>query len=417
MALVWVALAGICFVVFLALAADTARVYLAAHQLQNAADASALAGVYRVRHDAFGGEPPAHRAAVTTALSNSAGGGAAAGGGAVLLAANLGNNASGDVVIGTYNAGNDSFTPGVTQPNAVKVTARRTAGSPGGALPLLFASLAGVNSSNVSRTAIATIGGPSIGAGLILLNRRDPGSAALTGTGNQIKINIPNGSVQINSQSDDAVSWTGHPTINAQAVFVGGNQQSLVGAGIVTGVVSINAPPVEDPLGSLPPPAKPGAPVGNTPSVLNPGYYNNFPTNRSVTLNPGIYWIDGGIDMTGNRTIDATAGCLLFFNTGGIELGGNSGLTINPPTSGPYAGISIYQARGNASPSTLQGTPGSSSSGLFYFPSAKLTVAGNPTALASQVIADTLHVQGNGQLNVNYNGNFQIQGHKIWLVK
>src|SRR6186713_1981430 len=70
MALVWVALTSIVFIVFLALAADTARVYLAAHQLQNAADAAALAGVYRVRHDPVGGEYPAHRAAHDTALIN-----------------------------------------------------------------------------------------------------------------------------------------------------------------------------------------------------------------------------------------------------------------------------------------------------------------------------------------------------------
>lgn len=419
MALIWVALTGMIFIVLLALAADTARVYLAAHQLQNAADAAALAGVYRVRNDPrSNGEPEAHYAAVRTANNNRAGGGAAAGGGPVQLAGNLGNAAGGDVVIGVYSAASDTFTPTLTQPNAVKVVARRTAGSPGGALPLVFAKLAGVNSSNVSRTAIATIGGPSIGAGLILLNRRDPGTAALTGTGNQIKINIPNGSVQINSQDSGAVSWTGHPTINAQGVFVGGNQQSLVGAGIVTGIVSINAPPVEDPLGSLPPPAKPAPPVGNTASVLNQGYYNNnFPTNRSVTLNPGIYWIDGGINMTGNRTITATSGVMIYLNTGSINLGGNSSLTINPPTTGQYAGISIYQARGNTTESTLQGNPGATSTGTLYFPSAKVTVAGNPTSIGSQLIADTLHVQGNGQLNINYNGNFPVQGHKIWLVK
>src|SRR6478609_255814 len=63
MALVWVALVGIVFVVFLALAADTARVYLARHQLQNGADAAALAGVYRVRNDA----PLAHDTARATA--------------------------------------------------------------------------------------------------------------------------------------------------------------------------------------------------------------------------------------------------------------------------------------------------------------------------------------------------------------
>src|SRR5438105_4135941 len=90
MALVWVALVGIVFVVFFALAADTARVYAARHQLQNAADAAALAGVYRVRHDPGPGQTPpdAHDTAVATAFKNAVGGGADVGGGPVQLAPN-----------------------------------------------------------------------------------------------------------------------------------------------------------------------------------------------------------------------------------------------------------------------------------------------------------------------------------------
>jgi Flp pilus assembly protein TadG len=418
MALVWVSLVGIVFIAFLGLAADTARVYLARHQLQNAADAAALAGAYRVRHDALtGGEPAAHRAAVTTASNNRVGGHASVGGGPVQLAGNVANVASGDVVVGTYSGG--TFTPTLTSPNAVKVTARRTTGSPGGALPLLFAALAGVSSSDVSRSAIATIGGPSIDAGLILLNRH--AASALHMNGSSGNIRVLNAGVQVNSDSTSAVTGNGHPTITAQALFVAGNNPGA-GALLSGGVLSINAPPVQDPLAGLPTPAVPAAPVGNTSSVINPGLYNNnFPTNRNVKLNPGLYYIRGGMTVNGNRTIDARAtagqGVVLYFETGTIDMGGNSKLLINPPTSGPYAGVSIFQARGNTASPDFGGTNSDVSTGTFYFPNAAVRLHGNPGTFASQLIADTLQTNGNVDLNITYNGGFPIQGHKVWLVQ
>jgi Flp pilus assembly protein TadG len=429
MALIWVALVGMVFVVFLALAADTARVYLARHQLQNAADAAALAGVYRVRNDPLGnGEPAAHDAARRTASNNNVGGGAAAGGGTVQLAANLGNAANGDIVIGVYDFGSDSFSPGLASANAVQVTARRTAGSPGGSLPLLFAPVIQLfgggqagTASNVSRTATAVIGGPSIQAGLILLNRDDPNTLDLRGTGSvDPRILVTGGGVQVNSDNPNAVNWAGAPTIDATGLFTGSNQPG-VAALVPNGVVSPNAPPVPDPLGSLPPPPQPGAPTNPNPDPstgrLKPGYYtkNDWPKNAAATLESGIYWIDGGIDTT--QDIDASRGVLLFFNTGSLVMRGNAQLTVAPLTSGPYEGISIYQARGNTSTATIRGNETIASSGVFYMPSAQVIMWGTPQSACTQLIADKLDMRGTGQLTINYNGGNPILGHKIWLVR
>jgi Flp pilus assembly protein TadG len=427
MALIWVALAGMVFVVFLGLAADTARVYMARHQLQNAADAAALAGVYRVRNDPLGnGEPAAHDAAMRTASNNNVGGGAAVGGGTVQLAANLANAANGDIVIGVYDFGSDSFSPGLASANAVQVTARRTAGSPGGSLPLLFAPVIQLfgggqagTASNVSRTATAVIGGPSIQAGLILLNRDDPNTLDLRGTGSvDPRILVTGGGVQVNSDNPNGINWAGSPTIDASGLFIGSNQPGAA-ALVPNGVVSPNAPPVPDPLGGLPPPTKPGPPQGNTSSTLNPGYYtkNDFPKggNGTITLTQGIYWIDGGIDS--GRDIDATAGVLLYFNTGSIVMRGNAALTIAPMDSGTYAGIAMYQARGNTATATIRGSETQASSGVFYFPSAQVVMWGTPMSACTQLIADKLDMRGTGQLTINYNGGNPILGHKIWLVR
>ena len=409
MVLVWVALTGMVLILVVALAGDTAHVYLAGHQLQNAADAAALAGVWEVRDT---DKAIAHDAARDVALENNAGRKT------VQLADNYGNAAGGDIVIGFYDSGSGTFTPTLASPNAVQVHARRTSDSPAGALPLIFGPALNVNSSNVSRTATAVMGGPSVEAGLILLNRQDPSTGALIGSGSNVKINIPNGAIQINSDSDNGLHWTGNPTIVAEGLFIGGVQPDAEDI-LVGGVLGLNSPPVDDPLGWLPIPEKgPTQTPTGTQTELEPGYYNNnFPGNRNIKLKKGIYFIDGGIDLKGNNTIDATAGVMLFLNTGSIRMGGNTGMEINPTDIAPWTGVSIYQRRGNDATALLQGTPGGISTGTMYFPSALLEISGTPDSFGTQVIADKLRVQGDGQLNLNYDGRNPIQGHRIWLAR
>src|SRR5688572_17202630 len=133
MALVWFPIVGLVVIGLIALAGDSAYVYLVGHQLQNAADAAALAGAAKVKDS----EEEAYAAATRLALANKAAGAN------VLLAPNPGNGAGGDIVLGFYDVEEDTFTPTLDNPNAVQVVARRTTGSPGGPLPLIFGQMAG----------------------------------------------------------------------------------------------------------------------------------------------------------------------------------------------------------------------------------------------------------------------------------
>jgi len=71
--------------------------------------------------------------------------------------------AGGEVELGTWDLNAKTFTPTVTRPNAVQVTARRD-GAANGPISTFFAGIFGVNSMNVSATAVAalgTAGGPT----------------------------------------------------------------------------------------------------------------------------------------------------------------------------------------------------------------------------------------------------------------
>jgi Flp pilus assembly protein TadG len=380
------------------LAADTAYVFLTAHQLQNAADSAALSAAEEIGFSTT----QAKTDAVNTASTNRA------------AAASVQLDINSDVTIGNYVRSTSTFSANTAPYNAVKVLARRTSGSPGGAVNLFFAPIFGIQTSNVSRQAIAMTS--PLSAGLIVLNKTASPSVQLTGTGNNTdKINIANGGVVVDSSSATALQWTGNPYINALTLNIDGNDTAVTGSGVLpSGSLTLQAPYVPDPLASLSPPAK-GATQNGTKSPLPPGYYpNGLPAG---TLSGGIYYVDGGISLKGNESITCTAGCLIYLHTGGISMVGTSNIDVTPLASGPYAGISFYEDRANTSPITLQGTTGNTTTGRLYFPSAQVTIAGTPDSVATQLICDTLVVQGNAQLNINYDNSLDIQRHEAFLVQ
>jgi len=380
------------------LAADTAYVLLAAHQLQNAADSAALSAAEEVGFDTA----QAKTDAVNTAAANRAAG------------ASVKLDSTNDITIGNYNRSNSTFSANTTPYNAVQVVARRTSGSLGGAVNLFFAPIFGITSSNVSRQAIAM--SSPLGAGLIVLDKTANPSVQLTGTGsNSNKINIPNGGVAIDSTSASALQWTGHPTITATSLNIVGNDTAVTGSGVLpSGTLTLQAPSVADPLANLAAPAK-GTTQNGTSSPLPAGYYpNGLPAG---TLAGGIYYVDNGISLKGNDTITCTSGCLIYLHTGGISMVGNSNIAVTPMSSGTYAGISFYQDRSNTTSITLKGTSGNSTTGVLYFPAASVTIQGTPDSVASQLICDTLTVQGNAQLNINYNNQNAVPRHEAFLVR
>jgi len=397
-AIVYIATVLLILVGVVGLAADTAYVYLTGQRLQVAADAAALAGAQEVEYNST--------QAVTNAISAAAANTAA--GAAVQL------NSATDVQVGNYVRATATFTANTAPYNACKVTANRTTGSLGGPLNLIFGPVFGIKTSNVSRTAVAmdAAGG---GAGVICLDPTASPALELTGTGsNPNKVAIVDGDMVVDSNSSTAVQWTGHPYVVAANFDITGNDIAVNSSSVFpSGQALLNQTPTPDPLASLPPPTKPAAAGSGNP--LPPGYYPNG--LGAGTLAGGIYWIDNGIILKGNSVLDATAGCLLYLHTGGISMVGNSTIVVAPLASGTYAGISFYQDRSNTSAVTLKGTTGQTSSGRLYFPAAPVTIQGTPNCFGTQLICDTLNVQGDAQLNIDYNPSLNPPTHIAYLVQ
>ena len=436
MVLIWAAITMFVIILLVGLAIDTAWVWYVSHELQNAADASALAGAHEVRLS----EADARNAATNVANLNEAGNVNLA------LAYNGANAAGGDIVIGNFDRSTQTFTPQTTNVNAVQVATRRTAASANGALPLLFSPIAGFTDTNVTQDAIAMIRG-GLGAGVIALNPTASCSFDLRGTAGSFIVN--DGVVVVNSDHSDAACHSGQPTVASLELHVHGETDKNWDKQVnFTGELYENSDPVPDPLAGLPEPGYDVAafldpvPVRVEAGITHnavPGYYQHGLVLRNGTLNlsPGVYVVDGeGFDINGG--VLNAEGVMIFIvdTTPGdavesrVDIRGNGIVNISPPDTSMYsypaspditpysdAAVSIFQARNNTNDSRILGTADFLIYGTLYFPSNEIEIGGTSANIANGLIADTIYAHGDGDLVINYDDRFGRLPRHVFLVE
>jgi Flp pilus assembly protein TadG len=153
-----------------------------------------------------------------------------------------------------------------------------------------------------------------------------------------------------------------------------------------------DSPVVPDPFASLTPPTSSGLTTRtdnniSTSTTLYPGYYSaglNFNGGSSaytVTLNPGLYYLAGGINTAPNTTIKGD-GVTLYFPSG-VSVNINSGTTFNltAPTSGitgcaSCTNMLIWDA---GSSLNLDAASNSKWGGAVYLPNGELDLNGGST--------------------------------------
>jgi len=396
-AVIWLVVTAVVLIGMVGLATDTAYVYWVAHELQTAADASALAGALYVGRDAA----QAEQAALNFALANTAGGQP------VLLTSNGANDPAGDIVIGRYDSATRTFTATVDSPNAVQVTARRTMDSPGGGVPLFFGHIFGVSTVNVTRSAVAMTNNKA--PGLIVLDPNHTEGSLNFGVG-KIVLNVEGGTIAVNSSDPKAVLCNVNVQIIATELNIVGGYHGLPGEPLPIIHTGVTPPAAADPLEGLAVP--PNGPVRTIPTdgsqTLAPGYYPGgiwiTPTTvagKTWTFQPGIYVVDhrpGDI-----KAVSIGAGCIvngdgviIVVKTGSLNIG-DSTVNFTPPASGTYAGISFFQPPDNTTLASIGGH--SHVSGMIYLPHAQANIGGSATDYyATQIIcyrlklSDAIHI-------------------------
>jgi hypothetical protein len=220
---------------------------------------------------------------------------------------------------------------------------------------------------------------------LCLLNPSGANRLAALGPGG---ITASNGGIVVNSDSLLALVTVGGD-ITADQVRVVGGFDDGPGGGILSPLPEVGGPPAVDPLEDLPTPNRliPAPPIRsntaltfNTDTVLQPGVYTSVTVtdNATVTLQPGVYVFrtTTGLTIRDTATVVGNGvtiylGCSSYpvpcSGSGArFRLEDDGRYLATPPTSGPYAGLSIFADRDNTRTMRLRSTQDLNLAGALY---------------------------------------------------
>lgn len=450
--LIWVALVSFVMILLVGLSIDTAKVALNIHQMQNASDAASLAGAPIVRVNRPGAR----------ALAQSIGGQNFTDGTAVLLDLNENNNPDGDIVIGWYNRGEQTFTPSgpTVAANAVAVITTRSYErlDAGGPVGLIFGPIAGVTGINIVGAwqekgrpyAIAMTEGGT-GAGLIALR---PEGVGLYMNGN-FTLNVTpvvppalptDGEVQVNSESWNALDIDGTSTqVEVSAMNVTGDLDISNNYDFGEVPYTNGAPAIDDPLADLPEPTwNPGDDLSPAPGrridiytgehTFGPGYYSggfyfgSIPgqSNPIIHFTPGIYVLGGssrgqtaGLVVYSGANVYANEAMFYITGDGIVHIQGTGEIHATEPTYTTWStlgfdttyadplngGITIFQDRDNTNEAFIRGTADLDLDGTLYFPNAeRVNIRGEGDGFGNQLIGWAFDIRGSGIIRIDYDG-------------
>jgi hypothetical protein len=367
---------------FAALVVDVGLNWAARTSAQTAADSAALAGASRLLADgpagALLGVEGFLDANVDGLVPPAAGW------------ASDGSEANGEVVCWVLPAGPPG--PGAGCPdgsNAIQVT------TPPVQVQYAFAPVLG-KSSNSIRARAAAGAGPAApnNCVLCLLDPAAPRALENLGFGD---LTVNGGGIAVNSDNLLALVLTGAGDISASQIRVVGRLSNPVGGGDLFPPAEVGGPPVPDPLADLPPPNLLGSPpiprdpnpqTITTDTVLQPGIYNTVTVQGTATLTlaTGVYVFTGlnGLTVEDDaRVISSAGGATVYLACGGypaacsgngarFRVQDNGRFEANPPTTGPYAGLSIFAAPGNTRNMRFQSTRNVTLPGALYGPSTRV---------------------------------------------
>jgi hypothetical protein len=131
---------------------------------------------------------------------------------------------------------------------------------------------------------------------------------------------------------------------------------------------------------------------------------------------PGIYVIDrGSLTMTGGSTLNAPAGVTIVLTSstgsgyGTVSIAGGNTFDVSAPTTGPTAGLAVYQDRRapSTSSNSFSGGSGQTIQGALYFPNEPVTYSGgtgNTPATCTQLVVLRATFVGTSTLNSSCTG-------------
>ncbi len=210
--------------------------------------------------------------------------------------------------------------------------------------------------------------------------------------------------VMSDSIAANAVNVQGSADVTVPCMYAVGGA-SLGGTTNLTAcpAVKTSQPPVGDPYSSLVmPPVSGNCKNQGGGGTLNAGHFCSLSLKNSVSLNPGVYVIDGGsLSVNANANVTGSGVTFYLVNGATVSMNGNSDVQLSAPTTGTYAGFLFISDRSNTGGITINGDSTSSMTGVIYAPDASVSYIGNfaGTNGCTQIVAQTVSWSGSTQFN------------------
>lgn len=309
-----------------------------------------------------------------------------------------------------------------------------------------FASTIGAMSPRVCRDAVGRRVSSSGGypMGLVVI---DPTACnALEFAGTSETVLSSNGAVMVNSNCTTNALDASGSAWRVHADYIGVVGQAALApceppSACSSTVPTENITPFDDPFAHVTPPDPATIPNSGTHScspsagtrVMQPGRYPTscgFNNTGGYIFRPGVYYFENGFTTGGNAPLicDGTAtnfpvdapscsktttnpdgttttvqGITFIVGGGTVTMNGTSKVSLPPPTTGPYAGITLYQL--STSTGTINGT-NDFTMGTVYAPNAEYKFTGsgggsNAININGMVVTKTAEISGSFYFNIN----------------
>ncbi len=312
----------------------------------------------------------------------------------------------------------------------------------------VLAPAVGKTSFDISARAVAGIDKTPKPYSIITLSETACQSMQFNG---QVNLIIADAGTLTNSEcTANAFSTDGAVTVATAANHVVGGW-NMTGKSFDVSLPPSRAGHFDDPLIGVPVPTPTSAPVQTCPTfqgqagpvTLEPGVYD-CPTFKpagsnwkleflegdylitggiairgggNVTFGSGLYFLQGeGLEIAGNGVVTGD-GVTFYIDEGEVTLTGTSDTQLTAPTSGPYEGVVIFQNRTLTTTVKMSGDAIAGGWGAVYAAGAQIHLVGNTGSTFHQFISDTFLMDGNSSITVDYFSGFSVPVPVMSLVE
>src|SRR5262249_52786685 len=265
----------------------------------------------------------------------------------------------------------------------------------------------------------------SIVSAAYVLNPTAKGALSMSGSAN-LQVG---GLLMVDSSSSTALTGSGNAILTAGSIQIVG-KFSWTASGALTPTRAAGAAPGADPVAKLAAPTG-GACMGTVSLsggslTISPGIYTGITlsSSASLILKPGVYVLaGGGLNVSGSASSSVASGFdpvtghgIMIYNAGSnfpvsggsfgaINVSGTGSINLKAPDQGPYAGITIFQARDNAKTLSYSGQGNILlQTGLTYAAAAQLNTSGQEK-IQYGLIVNTISASGTQSSSVATTGS------------